>query len=184
MVKEPRPTRAEVTDAATAVDQSVDAIMLSGETAVGKFAVRAVATLAAIINDAEKAAETARVSMPDLHVWTEHGRALCEAAVTLATSAHAAAIIAVTRGGKTARMLAALRPAASILAATPNPHTAARLALVWGVTPVLLDGTPLPVVRESLITQGIVPRGSVVVLVAVRPALGERDGNYVHVETM
>jgi pyruvate kinase len=182
MVKEPRPTRAEVTDAAAAVDQHADAIMLSGETAVGKFPVRAVATLAAIISEAETVGDAPRGPAPDNHVWTDHGRGLCEAAVTLATSARAAAIIAITRAGKTARMLAALRPSAAILAATPNRHTASRLSLVWGITPVLLDETALRDVRESVVARGLIPRGSVVVLVAVRPALGEDDGNYVHVE--
>jgi pyruvate kinase len=69
--------------------------------------------------------------------WSAHGRALCEAATALAARAGAAAIVAVTEGGRTARILAALRPQARILAATPNVATAARLALVWGVTPIV-----------------------------------------------
>ncbi len=111
MRTEPRPTRAEVSDAATAVDQSADAIMLAGETAIGEFPVRAVETLAAIICEAE------RLPSPELTVTgsvpsaaSRHGRAICEAAVTLATTGQAEAIVAVTREGKTARLLSCLRP--------------------------------------------------------------------------
>ena len=119
MRTEPRPTRAEVSDAATAVDQSADAIMLAGETAIGEFPVRAVETLAAIICEAE------RLPSPELTVTgsvpsaaSRHGQAICEAAVTLATTGQAEAIVAVTREGKTARLLSCLRPRALILAIT------------------------------------------------------------------
>ena len=68
-----------------------------------------------------------------------HGRAICEAAVTLAARGDAAAIVAITRGGKTARVLSALRPPVPIYAATDQPAIARRLALAWGVVPVLAD---------------------------------------------
>ena len=111
MRKEPRPTRAEVSDAANAVDDGVDAIMLAGETASGAFPVESVETLAAIIREAEQLPPQAVTSTGRL-MHAEHGRALCEAAVTLADRGHAAAIVAVTRGGNTARMLATFRPQA------------------------------------------------------------------------
>ena len=140
---EPRPTRAEVSDAAGAVDGGADAIMLSGETASGLYPVHSVEVLDAIIRDAE--------SMPPGAVWRErrddraapdHGRALCDAAVTLSERAGAYAIVAVTHAGWTARLLAAKRPHALIIAATARPETARCLALWRGVVPTVcsLDG--------------------------------------------
>ena len=135
MRTESRPTRAEVSDAANAVDDGVDAIMLAGETAAGAFPARAVQTLAAIINEAES-------GMRDQ--WPVSGsgpgndptQAICEAAVTLANRSDARAIVAVTRGGGTARRLSALRPHAPIVAACDREETARRLSLYWGVWPV------------------------------------------------
>ena len=182
MRTEPRPTRAEVTDAAHAVDESVDAIMLAGETAVGRYAVRAVQTLDLIVREAERIADPAARQRPEIGSGTEHGRALCEAAVTLAERAHASAIVAVTQAGQTARQLAALRPTVRILAATPSPRTAARLALTWGVTPFLTEHATLDAVRDTLVSGALVPAGAVIVFVAMRTSLGRDGTNFVHVE--
>ena len=115
MTTEPRPTRAEVSDAANAVDDGVDAIMLAGETAAGAFPARAVQTLDAIIGEAESLAlAPAQVSAPG-GAGGDHTQAVCEAAVTLANRSDAHAIVAVTRGGHTARRLSALRPRAPIV---------------------------------------------------------------------
>ena len=132
---DPRPTRAEVSDAANAVDEGADAIMLAGETAAGAYPVKAVQTLAAIIRDAESLPPSERVSPPLEPTGTRHGRALCEAALTLASAGEADAIVAVTREGKTARLLSALRPRAPIFAATASMRLAGTLALYWGVAP-------------------------------------------------
>ena len=137
MRTEPRPTRAEASDAAGAVDGGADAIMLSGETATGRYPVRSVEVLDAIIRDAE--------SMPPITVEppglpnVDHTRALSEAAVTLARRSGAHAIVAVTREGRTARLLSAARPQAIILAATDNEEVARRLNLWRGVVPILCD---------------------------------------------
>lgn len=182
----PRPTRAEVTDAAHAVDEGVDAIMLSGETAVGRHPVRAVATLSAIIDEAERALARSgglRLATDDVRA-TRHALALCEAAVTLAARAGASAIIAVTKAGMTPRLLSALRPAARIIAATANPQTAARLGLVWGVTPIVTEAATLAAVRETLLARALVPAGSTVVFVAMQAALGRDANNYLLVEQM
>jgi pyruvate kinase len=177
---EPRPTRAEVTDAAHAVDEGVDAIMLAGETASGKYPVKAVSTLHTIITEAESVADGLRV--PIDVAGSDHGRALCEAALTLAERSRAAAIVAVTQAGHTARMLAALRPSARIIAATPSGRTAATLSLVWGVTPVITHYTTIAAVRQLLVARGLVPNGAVVVYVAVNTVLGSNDANFLHVE--
>ena len=128
MVHESRPTRAEVTDAAHAVDEGVDAVMLAGETAVGRYPVRSVETLAAILVEAERVvASTSRI--PAAFASTaEHAGALAESAVMLAEHAGAAAIVAMTRHGRTAVALAACRPRPPILAVTSeSAHCGAAL---------------------------------------------------------
>ena len=151
MRTDPRPTRAEVTDAAHAVDERVDAIMLAGETAAGLHPVRAVAVLDAIIREAEKTQTESVGTVPEGAHWSAHSRALCEAAVAMADSAGAAAIVAITRAGKTAHLLAAMRPTARVLAVTPNPAIAASFALVWGVTPVVTEHRAIGAVRRQLV---------------------------------
>ncbi len=95
---DPRPTRAEVSDAANAVDDGVDAIMLSGETAVGRSPIEAVKTLDAIITDAESLGPS--LFLLDENRDRSHGQALCQAAVTLAHTAEASAIVAVTHADR------------------------------------------------------------------------------------
>ena len=132
---DPRPTRAEVSDAANAVEEGADAIMLAGETAAGAFPIKAVQMLDAVIRDAELMPSVIRVTPAVEPTGSLHGPALAEAAVTLAATSHAAAIVAVTSEGKTARLISAMRPAAPILAAAPDATIAGRPALLWGVAP-------------------------------------------------
>ena len=114
MRSSPRPTRAEVTDAAHAVDEGADAIMLAGETAVGSYAALAVATLDRIAREAERHVIDDGASVrPDARAWTRHGLALCQAAVALANGTGADAIVAVTEGGRTARMLCRIAAASA-----------------------------------------------------------------------
>jgi len=183
MRSSPRPTRAEVTDAAHAVDEGADAVMLAGETAVGRYPVRAVETLDAIMQEAERFPPVLRL-VPEAAGITEHGRALCEAAVALADRARASAIVALTSAGRTPRTLAALRPAARILAATPSAQTAARLSLVWGVTPIVIEAATLGAVRDVLVNRALMPSGAVVVFVSMHSVLGREETNFVHVERL
>ncbi|HUF47411.1 MAG TPA: pyruvate kinase, partial [Vicinamibacterales bacterium] len=180
MRTEPRPTRAEVTDAAHAVDERADAIMLAGETAVGRHAVRAVQTLDAIIRHAEGALEPAQPA-PRVD-RSDHKLAVCEAAVALAGRAGAAAIVALTEAGTTARTLAALRPAAAVIAATEHAAIANRLSLTWGVQTVVTATATVDAVRGLLAARNLVRPGSVVVFVSVEEGLGRADANFVHVE--
>jgi pyruvate kinase len=184
MRSEPRPTRAEVSDAANAVDDRVDAIMLSGETAAGAYPVKAVQTLDAVIRDAETIDPVGSIPLEDTHLLSGHGRAICDAAVTLAEHANAAAIVAVTRGGKTARVLSALRPRVPILAATDQGTIARRLALSWGVTPVLTDlsgdlEAAAPRIGRELVSRGTLAAGAVVVLVSINPNVAPGSTNFV-----
>jgi pyruvate kinase len=188
MRHEPRPTRAEVSDAANAVDDGVDAVMLAGETAAGAYPVRVVQTLDAVIRDAESIAARRVPALEGLHELAEHGRALCEAAVTLAERSGAGAIVAMTRGGKTARVLSALRPAVPIFAATDRPDIARRLALWWGVIPVLasLDGDTSAAaarIAGQLVAAGSLRPGAPLVIVSVTPDLARGPSNFVKVQT-
>jgi pyruvate kinase len=178
----PRPTRAEVSDAANAVDEGADAIMLTGETAAGAYPVRAVQTLGAIIEDAELMPCSERVALTVDPIGSRHGRALCEGAVTLSTSGEAAAIIAVTREGKTARLLSALRPGATIYAATTNERMAAMLRLWRGVVPIVTDERHPEGLERVILDRQILPAGSVVVFINVSPDLDSIDKNFLNVQ--
>ena len=189
MRAEPRPTRAEVSDAAHAVDTGADAIMLAGETAVGRYPTKTVQTLDAIIRDAEALPIEVRPAIEGSRVLGGHGRAICEAAVTLASRGATAAIVAITRGGKTARLLSALRPPVPIYAATDRPEMSRVLSLPWGVVPVLadLDGDVSEAanrIGEMLVSRGAVPAGSVVVLVSITPELARGPSNFLKVQKL
>jgi pyruvate kinase len=183
MRTEPRPSRAEVSDAAGAVDAGADAIMLSGETAMGQHPVRAVEVLDAIIRDAEQM-PPAGPPAADLAVETHHGAALCDAAVTLAARAGATAIVAVTSEGWTARLLAARRPAAPIVAATGRDEVARRLALWRGVAPIVcgVDGDLEEAIARAADAARAhlgLPEGATLVFVNARPDLDRGGANFV-----
>jgi pyruvate kinase len=187
MTGEARPTRAEVSDAANAVDDGVDAIMLAGETAAGVDPARVVRTLDAIIRDAESVAPD-RVALAE-PARQDHAEALCEAAVTLAERGRAQAIVAVTRAGETARRLSALRPRVTVFATTDRARTARRLTLYWGVVPVAVDigdnvGDVGRVVSSQLMGLGLLPSGSPIVFVSINPDLHRRDANYLKIELL
>jgi pyruvate kinase len=183
-----RPTRAEVSDAANAVEDGVDAIMLAAETAIGAFPARAVQTLDAVIRKAE-ASPWHDPPVSFANRAQDHTEGICEAAVTLARRGAAQAIVAVTRGGKTARRLSALRPQAPILATTDRGETARRLAVYWGVEPVCTDigedvdaaGT---LIGQELVARGLVSSGTTVVLVSIHPDLGRSDANYLKIQRL
>jgi pyruvate kinase len=184
MREEPRPTRAEVSDAATAVDQGVDAIMLAGETAVGVNPIRAVRTLDRIILEAEKIPIVEPLELAADVTQSVHSRALCEAATTLSARGAAGAIVAVTRGGKTARRLSALRPRATIYGATDDEVIARRLALSWGVVPLVCKLGDIPTVQREIAATHALPSGSVVVFVSVSPDLSRSDANFLNLQRL
>jgi pyruvate kinase len=179
---EPRPTRAEVSDAANAVDEGADAIMLSGETAVGAYPVRAVETLAAVICDAEMEPPAERI-VPGIHpAGSRHGRAVCEAAVALAETARADAIVAVTRAGHTARLLSSLRPSTQVFAATASPDVVGACSILWGVTPLLTPVTQLDELERMLVERGQVRSGAIGVFVNVSDELDQTDANFINLQ--
>lgn len=142
MIYNPRPTRAEVSDVANAIFDGADAIMLSGETAAGKYPVEVVETMARIARRSEEALPYADIlrrkrTRENLTVTDAISYATC----ATATNLRASAIISATRTGLTARMVAKYRPQASIVAATPDQHILQKMCLVWGVYPVLIEET-------------------------------------------
>ena len=138
MRTEARPTRAEASDAAGAVDGGADAIMLSGETATGFYPVRSVEVLDAIIRDTESM-ESAFSERRSATAAVDHVKALSEAAVSLSRRSNAYAIVAITREGQTAKLLSAIRPQALIVGVTDKPEVARCLSLWHGVMPMVGD---------------------------------------------
>jgi pyruvate kinase len=187
MRTEPRPTRAEVSDAANAVDDGVDAIMLAGETAAGAYPVKAVHTLDLVIRDAESMPPVPSPRLERARLLSGHQHAVCEAGVTLAERGDAGAIVAVTRGGTTARVLSALRPTVPIVAATDQVDVSRRLTLCWGVVPVVTDlsgdvASTAGRIGEQLVASGVLASGSVVVLVSVTTDLAEGASNFLKLQ--
>lgn len=139
MIEHPTPTRAEISDVANAVFDGTSAVMLSGETAIGKYPLRAVRAMAKIAEQAEKDAFASDVfgSISYDIDYTDVTGALCDAACTTASDINAKAIITLSTTGKSARRMSKFRPRQPIVAATPRIKTFHQLALSWGVYPVL-----------------------------------------------
>ncbi len=141
MNNSPRPTRAEVSDVATAVLDGSDAVMLSSETAVGKYPTRAVAAMARICKEAEASPEYGRG--PEIHFLEDRARfasATAQACVDAAENLDLRAIVAFTESGSTARLISKYRPHTDIFAYTPREGTYRRMALYSGVTPLRFGG--------------------------------------------
>ncbi|MFR5875193.1 MAG: pyruvate kinase [Eubacterium sp.] len=141
MIENPRPTRAEITDVANAIYDGTSAIMLSGESAVGKHPVEAVETMARIAETTESDIDYKsrfnhfyqRLENRDITAAISH------ATVTTAHDLNAAAIVTVTKSGTTARMISKFRPFTPIVGATTNEKIYRQLVLSWGVMPVMCD---------------------------------------------
>src|SRR5438128_691378 len=137
MVDHLRPTRAEVSDVATAIFDGADAIMLSAETATGRFPVETVEMMARIAERAERAMPVASLKLPRPEAYG-FPEAIAEAACQAARLLHAKAIVAFTQSGFTARLISQDRPDVPIVALTPFSEVQRRLGLFWGVSSRLL----------------------------------------------
>ncbi|MBW4509767.1 MAG: pyruvate kinase [Scytonematopsis contorta HA4267-MV1] len=141
MVNNPRPTRAEVSDVANAILDGTDAVMLSNETAVGKYAVEAVATMARIAERIEiEMAQNSKLFVKDARRSIPN--AISQAVGQISEQLGAAAIMTLTQTGATARNVSKFRPQTPILAITPHVNVARQLQMVWGVKPLLVLGLP------------------------------------------
>lgn len=175
MIRNPRPTRAEASDVANAIFDGTDAIMLSGETANGKYPVEAVTTMARIAEKAETALnyEAMLAKRRVQHAPTVPD-AISFATVTAAMELKASAIVTATQSGHTARMVSKYRPQSQIIAVTPYEKVARRLSIVWGVYPIITEKMEsadevLDKSVEEALNQGYVKKGDLVVLAAGVP---------------
>ncbi|MDD3369314.1 MAG: pyruvate kinase [Lachnospiraceae bacterium] len=140
MIKNPRPTRAETTDIANAVYDGTTAIMLSGESAAGKYPVEAVKTMAKIAERAEADTDyAARLKRREI-VRPDITTAISHAACDMAMSMPAAAVVAVTMSGFTAGMISRYKPGCLIIAGSTNKRVCRQMNLLWGVTPIFMEG--------------------------------------------
>jgi pyruvate kinase len=188
MVDHPRPTRAEASDVANAILDGSDAVMLSAETAAGRYPVEAVAMIREISAIAEqemayRADEAPSDGLERTHAITD---AIGKATVRVAREIGAALIVTSTWSGYTARQIARERPRRPIVAFTPRESTLRRLALVWGVTPVLVppyESTDdmLETVGRVLLERGETKLGDTIVVAGGVPASSEGKTNFIMV---
>jgi pyruvate kinase len=176
MQKNPRPTRAEVSDVANAILDGSDALMLSGETAAGSYPLESVEMMARIICEAEASAtEALRPRRPnEPHISEATAEAVCHAAEDL----HMKAIVVFTETGYSAQLVSKYRPRAPIVTFSPNQATRRRLSLFWGVNPMRMDRIryidELPeIVERRMKQEKLVRDGDIVGIIAGTP-IGSR----------
>jgi len=190
MIRNPRPTRAEVADVANAILDGTDAIMLSGETAVGKYPVKAVSVMVRIAERIEEAYQFGEWTYEKacggkITVTSAISRATC----TTAEELGATAIITATQSGFTAKMVSKYRPRSLILGVTPDEKVMRQLNLIWGVHPVLsqqsnnTDDT-LEFSVKAALKKGYINEGDLVVITAGIPAAVTGTTNLIRVYTV
>lgn len=179
MIRNPRPTRAEATDVANAVLDGSDGIMLSGETATGKYPLEAVQTMSRIALEAEK--------LFNYDNWSDHlgavvsGRGgapghkeiaelICQAADRISDQLSARAVIAITSTGTSARLISKYRPRSNLLAVTDHPDTCKALSITWGARVLLLNSfsdtlSTMSAAEQAALDSGMVEPGDLLVFV-------------------
>ncbi len=190
MINNPRPTRAEASDVANAIYDGTSAVMLSGETAVGKYPLDTVYMMKAIVQEAEQDINYRDFfSLHSSLVYLDTPSALTVAAVQTGYSANAKAIFVFTNNGSTARLVSRLRPAVPIIAMTSNPNCYYQMAVNWGVIPMLTEycqsiTEALKAINEFALQQRIVSHGDRVVVTAGAPFGVSGTTNMMMVETV
>lgn len=177
MIEHPRPTRAEASDVANAIFDNTDAVMLSGESASGRYPIEAVEMMNRIVESAEKAKRELfpRVGTGEaMSLPADFPDVTCGVACRAARETGATLIVAFTFTGTTARLLSRYRPTVPIIAFSPNQEVRRRLALLWGVMPRVLEPlheTELMVrrVEEELLARALARRGDRIVIVFGAP---------------
>jgi pyruvate kinase len=171
MIEHARPTRAEASDVANAILDGTDAVMLSAETATGRFPVGAAETMARIARYTEEHYHLRGPARVSPEAGPQVARSLAQVASTVAEELDCRLIVAFTESGTTARLLSSYRPRAPIAAVTPNDATFRRLALVWGVVPVasIPSATTDEMIRQGealLKARGLARPGDTVLMLA------------------
>lgn len=188
MTHSPRPTRAEVTDVANAVMAGTDAVMLSGETAVGDFPVETVEAMARICHTVEEGTLSTRGVHPVEFVGDENqvASAVAQAASQIALHVESRVIVAFTESGSTARLISKYRPEQMVVAFSPSVATLNRMALLWGVVPLRFErqsstDEEMAAAASQLEEAGLVEHGETVVMVAGVPPNVQASTNLVKV---
>lgn len=188
MIENPRPTRAEASDVANAVLDGADAVMLSGETSVGKYPVEAVRVMDTIIRTTE---EHIFSRMREYRCDLKTGNvldAIAQSACLLAEHVNAAAIIPITHSGGTARRISRFRPSAKIIAVTGDTRVLQRLNLVWGVQGIVLADyignadAILQRVKQQLKEEGFIKSGDYIVFTMGIPLMARGMTDTINVE--
>jgi pyruvate kinase len=186
MTHNPRPTRAEVTDVANAVINGTDAVMLSGETAVGDFPSETVRAMARICTTIEEGTLHGQTPVPFMGGENDVASAVAQAATQIARNVGVRTIVAFTETGSTARLISKYRPPHRVVAFTPNPVTQHRMALYWGIQPHAFErkeytDDEIAAAGEILAAEGVASPGESVVMVAGVPPNFQASTNLVKV---
>lgn len=191
MIKSPLPTRAEVSDVANAVLDGTDAIMLSGESASGKYPLKAVQYMAKIARHMEQEEVVEQEAREGLFKSSKSiTQVISFIAQDLAEdTAGAKIIVCATTSGYTARNISRFRPAVMIIAVTPSPLTRNQMTLYWGVDPYIIKFTDsfnllLTDIKKLIMKQRLVKKGDTVVVVAGHPFGYKGQSNLIKVEVM
>jgi pyruvate kinase len=190
MQRNPRPTRAEASDVANAIFDGTDAIMLSGETAAGKYPVESVLTMSRIAERAESALEYREIFTKQANAQQSTvTEAISQAVANSALDLEAKAIITSTESGFTARMVSKYRPKAPIIAVTPIDQVMRRLALVWGVIPVKGKAAEttdemFDIAVQGGVDTGLVRLGDTVIITAGVPVGRSGSTNLIKIHTV
>ena len=189
MTHNPRPTRAEVTDVAHAVMSGTDAVMLSGETAVGDHPAQTVRAMARICLTIEEGTLPEQSAVPFVVGENDVASAVAQAATQIAKNVGARIIVAFTETGSTARLISKYRPPQRVVAFTPNTTTRRRMALYWGIQPHAFErrdytDDEIAAAAKILAEEGVATQGEAVVMVAGVPPNFQASTNLVKVHVI
>ncbi len=188
MVENPRPTRAEITDVANAVIDGTDALMLSAESASGKYPFKCIATMHEIICEVERDPELYYKLSVD-EKFTEVAESISSSACLSAYKLDASAIVCLTSSGKTATLISSIRPQCRIIAVTHIEETLNRLELIWGIQtfaikPYSSTDEAMFQIEDILLKYGLVERGEKMILTLGAPVLEQAKTNSMRVYTV
>ncbi len=187
MIKQPRPTRAEISDVANAVYDGSSAIMLSGETAAGNYPVEAVKAMARIAMQAENKSQFIQPIDEKSFLIRDLSDALSHSACLLARDVQAKAIVVCTRTGETAKMVSRFRPMIDIIGMTTDERSYQKLALSWGVVPAMSDEYPSVDIlfyfaKQAAKDTGLVKKGDTIVITGGTPNGKSGNSNLINIE--
>ncbi len=189
MIKQPRPTRAEISDVANAVYDGSSAVMLSGETAAGLYPVQSIAAMARIALQAESREQFIQKVDEKDYLIRSTSDALSHSACTLARDVKAKAIVVCTRTGGTAKMVSRFRPMIDIIGMTTDIRSYRKLALSWGVLPVMSEeynsvDVLFHFAKCAARDSGLVKKGDTIVITGGTPNGKSGNSNLINIETI